>query len=90
MTTLEMLEKIDLLTNIQCYNQGYKQGIFDILDKLKVEIKGKIIKRPWLDFEDRERDRNDAFLELLDIIDKYKANTEKIFNSISKKIEEVR
>lgn len=42
------------------------------LDNLRAKIKGKIIKRPWLDFEDRERDRNDAFLEVLDIIDKYK------------------
>lgn len=47
-----------------------------ILDKMRAEIKSKIIKRPWLDFEDRERDRNDAFLEVLDIIDKYKAESE--------------
>lgn len=43
-----------------------------ILDKIRFEIEKKIVKRPWLDFEDRERDRNDAFLEVLDIIDKYK------------------
>ena len=47
-----------------------------ILDKIRAEIEKKIIKRPWLDFEDRERDRNDAFLEVLDIIDKYKAESE--------------
>ena len=81
MTILETLEKVGLLTNIQCFNQGYEQGIFDVLDKLKVEIEKKIVKRPWLDFEDRERDRNDAFLELLDIIDKYKNNAEKVFES---------
>lgn len=44
----------------------------NILDKIRSEIKLKIVKRPWLDFEDRERDRNDAFLEVLDIIDKYR------------------
>jgi hypothetical protein len=47
-----------------------------MLDKIRAEIKSKIVKRPWLDFEDRERDRNDAFLEVLDIIDKYKAESE--------------
>ena len=47
-----------------------------ILDKIRAEIEGKIVKRPWLDFEDRDRDRNDAFLEVLDIIDKYKAESE--------------
>ena len=43
-----------------------------ILDKIRAEVKKKIVKRPWLDFKDRERDRNDAFLEVLDIIDKYR------------------
>lgn len=45
-------------------------------DKIRAEIEKKIVKRPWLDFEDRERDRNDAFLEVLDIIDKYKTKSE--------------
>lgn len=44
---------------------------YPVLDKIRAEVKGKIVKRPWLDFKDRERDRNDAFLEVLDIIDKY-------------------
>lgn len=48
------------------------------LDKIRAEIKAKIEKRPWLDFKDRERDRNDAFLEVLDIIDKYKAESEDV------------
>lgn len=43
----------------------------DVLNKIRAEIEAKIVKRPWLDFEDRERDRNDAYLEVLDIIDKY-------------------
>lgn len=46
-----------------------------ILDKIRAEIKSKIVKRPWLDFKDMERDRNDAFLEVLDIINKYKAES---------------
>lgn len=47
-----------------------------ILDEIRADVNEKIIKRPWLDFEDRERDRNDAFLEVLDIIDKYKRESE--------------
>lgn len=48
----------------------------DILEKIRAEVEKKIVKRPWLDFEDRERDRNDAFLEVLDIIDEYKKESE--------------
>ena len=47
-----------------------------LLAKIRAEVKGKIVKRPWLDFKDRERDRNDAFLEVLDIIDKYRIESE--------------
>lgn len=50
---------------------GRSGRLNDTLNEIKAEIEGKIVKRPWLDFEDRERDRNDAFLEVLDIIDKY-------------------
>jgi hypothetical protein len=62
------------------YYDGFKSGLRTAewrYDKIRTEIKAKIIKRPWLDFEDRERDRNDAFLEVLDIIDKYKAESER-------------
>ena len=58
------------------YYDGFKNGLRTAewrYNKIRAEIEGKIVKRPWLDFEDRERDRNDAFLEALDIIDKYKA-----------------
>lgn len=49
----------------------------DVLDKIRYDVEKKIIKRPWLDFKDMERDRNDAFLEVLDIIDKYRKESEK-------------
>lgn len=48
----------------------------DVLGKIRAEIENKIVKRPRLDFKDMERDRNDAFLEVLDIIDKYKVESE--------------
>lgn len=47
-----------------------------VIDKIRAEIEEKIAKRPYFNFEKRERDRNDAFLEVLDIIDKYKAESE--------------
>ena len=43
---------------------------------IRAKIEKKIVKRPWLNFEDRERDRNDAFLEILDLIDKYRSKSE--------------
>ena len=64
--------EIKSMTKEQNYMRGYKDGKSDVLDKIRAEIKGKIVKRPWRDFEDREKDRDDAFLEALDIIDKYK------------------
>lgn len=44
-----------------------------VLDNIRIEIEQKIKKRPGLNHTRAERDRNDAFLEVLDIIDKYKA-----------------
>lgn len=70
MTREEDFEELDFM---QTHKTVGKLISADILDKIRAEIDGKIVKRPWLDFEDRERDRNDAFLEVLDIIDKYKA-----------------
>lgn len=58
----------------ECMMYAIKTGT--PLDELRTKIKGKIVKRPWLNFEDRERDRNDAFLEVLDIIDKYSTENE--------------
>lgn len=47
-----------------------------ILNKIRAEIKGKIVRRSGLNHTRYERDRNDAFLEVLDMIDKYKAESE--------------
>jgi len=43
-----------------------------ILDEIRAEIAEKIVIRPALNHSRTERDRNDAFLEILDIIDKYR------------------
>ena len=71
-TTLDGNEMRDLVEFLTTLKQE------PILDRIREEIKSKIVKRPWLDFEDRERDRNDAFLEVLDTINKYKAESENI------------
>ncbi len=57
-----------------------QEPILSVLDMIRTEIKAKIIKKPWFDFTKSERDRNDAFLEVLDIINRYKA--EKIIETI--------
>lgn len=56
--------------------KAYSDGVNEILDKLRAEIKNKIIKKPNLDFKTWERERNEAFLEVLDILDKYKTESE--------------
>ena len=48
-----------------------------VLDKIRAEIEQKIVKRHGLNHTRSERDRNDAFLEALDIIDKYKTESER-------------
>ena len=58
------------------YTKGYSDGKSDILDKIRAEIEQKIKKSSGLNHTRTERDRNDAFLEVLDIIDKYKAESE--------------
>lgn len=50
-----------------------QESILSVLDMIRTEVKAKIIKKPWFDFTKSERDRNDAFLEVLDIINRYKA-----------------
>ena len=50
-----------------------QKSILSVLDMIRTEIKAKIIKKPWFDFTKSERDRNDAFFEVLDIINRYKA-----------------
>lgn len=45
----------------------------DVLDKIRDEIEQKIKKSSGLNHTRTERDRNNAFLEVVDIIDKYRA-----------------
>ena len=68
--------EIKSMSKEQNYMRGYKDGKSDVLDQIRAEIEKKLIKRPWLNFNAGERERNDAFLEVLDIIDKYKAESE--------------
>lgn len=52
------------------FTEMYRKAI--AFDKIRAEIEQKIIKRPYMDFKEHERWHNDAILEVLDIIDKYK------------------
>jgi len=56
------------------YDRGYAKGKADVLDKISAEIESKIIKRPKMDFRYSERERNEALLDVLDIIDKYRGD----------------
>lgn len=52
--------------------KAYNDGQTYILNKVRAEIEGKIIKRPKMDFRYGERDHNEAILDVLSIIDKYR------------------
>lgn len=58
-------EAVSLLMNSEYYNKGYKQGVSDVLDKIKAEIK-TLLKKYW--YCEHAADLN----EVLEIIDKYK------------------
>lgn len=66
MTNNEMALMANIAVDMQ------KSEVNDVLDKIRIEIEQKIKKRPGLNHTRSERDRNDAFLEVLDIIDNYK------------------
>ena len=36
-------EAVSLLMNSRYYEQGYKQGVYDVLDKIRAEIKAIVI-----------------------------------------------
>jgi hypothetical protein len=62
------------ITDAEILEKAVRNGI--PLDKIRAEIEQKIIKRPYLNFKEWERCNNDTILEVLDIIDKYKAESE--------------
>ena len=59
-------EAVSMLMNSQYYNQGYKQGVSDVLDKIRAEIE-----------QDAFKDVNGSKYIFVDrvnqIIDKYKS-----------------
>lgn len=59
-------EAIDLLMNSQCYKQGYKRGVSDVLDKIRTEI----------EFEVDHRTNMLCSEDVFEIIDKYKTESE--------------
>ena len=50
----------------------------NLLEQLRAEIEQKIKKRPGLNHTRAERERNDAFLEVLDILEKYREGQEDV------------
>ena len=70
MTNNEMALMANIAVDMQ------KNEVNAVLDKIRDEIEQKIKKRPGLNHSRMERERNDAFLETLDIIDKYSKEQE--------------
>lgn len=62
-------EAVSLLMNSEYYNKGYKQGVSDVLDKIKAEIK-TLSKKYWYCEHAADLD------EVLEILDKYKRESE--------------
>lgn len=44
----------------------------EVLDEITKKIRTKIVVKPFFDHGDRNRDSNDALLDAIDIINKYK------------------
>lgn len=65
-------EAVSLLMNSQYYSRGYKQGVSDVLDKIRVEIEQlrEDYKAYW------EMEEANALDNALTIIDKYKGESE--------------
>lgn len=69
-------EVVGLLMNSPYYEQGYKQGVYDVLDKIRSEITEIVING--------QIDEHTAFIMtgeqvkqmMLDVIDRYKAESE--------------
>ena len=82
MTREEIKDFCDMKVQLEPENEDIFKAIVKaleqepVLDKIRAEIEQKIVRRSGLNHTRYERDRNDAFFEVLDIIDKYKAESE--------------
>ncbi len=61
-------EAVSLLMNNQYYKQGYKQGVSDVLDKIRAEIEFEVDHRTYMLCAE----------DVFEIIDKYKAESEEV------------
>lgn len=64
-------EAVILPMSSEYYKQGYKQGVSDVLDKIKVEIEQKCCITVG-----RENDPAITLYDVFQIIDKYKRESE--------------
>lgn len=81
-------EAVNMLMNSQYYEQGYNQGVSDVLDKIRDEIEDtfvdSLIFGELIDFKNGKISADDVIeefnrvtrKEVLQIIDKYKAESE--------------
>lgn len=70
-------EAVSLLMNNQYYKQGYKQGISDVLDKIRAEIETlNPVNYVYMSSYDGHRGASDMKDDVLAIIDKCKEESE--------------
>lgn len=65
-------EKMSIIEYVNAYTDEGVTAADDVLNKIRAEIEQKIIKKPFMNFKAHERDHNDAILECLDIIERYR------------------
>lgn len=77
-------DAVSLLMNSQYYEQGYKQGVSDVLDKIRAEVKEKIEQEEFARsvFRGEEKDAVNAeqctgsifaYNNVIRLIDEYRA-----------------
>ena len=69
-------EVVSLLMNSTYYEQGYKQGVYDVLDKIRSEITAIVISGQIDEHTAYIRTGEQVKQMMLNVIDKYKAESE--------------
>jgi len=67
---LSAYDDVSMEFNVLDSQQMVKAIQLDKVKQAREEIENKIHKDPYLNFSNRNRERNDAFIEVLEILDK--------------------
>jgi len=67
---LPIIHKIAIIEMLRDWQEEVQAIPLDKVKQAREEIENKIHKDPYLNFSNRNRERNDAFIEVLEILDK--------------------